>query len=629
MEPSLKPKKILISALFSSLFISQLSAFAKDFYVDSEATLKKAVQEAATNDEDDVIYINANNIELTDPVIYAPDNKETYSITIKPASNTNGRVYIDRKMSESAFIFDFSKYKQLKKININISNIIFEDFYRNNDKRKSYFIVKGNNLHLKVDNCRFIRTNTKNSGGAFNINTNSSFVEFIDNVFIKNASDNSASSIYLKGEGNRIVIDKNKFISGKAKKAGAVYLDVKNGVVFFLNNTLLGNKLYSLSGENGGALSIYSKGTNIYMINNYFFANVGNTAGGGAYIESEDGYSYFYKNRFIYNYIRNEVGGGLYYKIKNGKADIVNNRFEYNISNSGAGFYVDSINSKLLVGNNITQQNMASNYSNYENKNGGGAVVNLEKSEILLANNTFYLNSASNYGGGIYLKSDDDSKVTLGNNIIWRNYSFKKENPGHDIYLNNEGTVSVLNNDYTFLSAKNNDLLELSGNIDNDPDFLNPYTGNFHLSSDSPCIDAGIVLENSEFSKIKEDIDGDDRIIGESVDIGADEFSGNDSTNDKKIIIIENPDKNERKENAPVYTEGYAVQTPEKIALVCVDLKPKKPIVSYSWDLDGDGYIDKKTKRSMITVYKSDIQNVRCLITYYDGTQALAKLDKK
>ncbi|MEQ8850765.1 MAG: choice-of-anchor Q domain-containing protein [Phycisphaerales bacterium] len=60
-----------------------------------------------------------------------------------------------------------------------------------------------------------------------------------------------------------------------------------------------------------------------------------------------------------------------------------------------------------------------------------------------------------------------------------------------------------------------------AGNIDVDPDFVNPATDDYRIRPGDPCIDAGLALSPAITGDF--DIDGRDRIIGPAPDIGAHE----------------------------------------------------------------------------------------------------------
>jgi hypothetical protein len=57
-----------------------------------------------------------------------------------------------------------------------------------------------------------------------------------------------------------------------------------------------------------------------------------------------------------------------------------------------------------------------------------------------------------------------------------------------------------------------------AGNINAEPLFVNAACGNFHLRPGSPCIDAG---NSTAAAGVTTDLDGDPRIRGDAVDLGA------------------------------------------------------------------------------------------------------------
>jgi len=62
-----------------------------------------------------------------------------------------------------------------------------------------------------------------------------------------------------------------------------------------------------------------------------------------------------------------------------------------------------------------------------------------------------------------------------------------------------------------------------SGNISADPGFADPRYGDWHIQPGSPCVDAG---DDSVVPPDWLDIDGQSRIQGSHVDMGADESDG-------------------------------------------------------------------------------------------------------
>jgi len=135
--------------------------------------------------------------------------------------------------------------------------------------------------------------------------------------------------------------------------------------------------------------------------------------------------------------------------------------------------------------------------------------------DITLTNNTVTGNTATNDCGGVCIYMDSNT-INFYNNISWGNTAAMGS--GDDIYLNGTGTTNGYNNDYSDLSGTWSG--ESGYNINLDPLFVNPGAGDYHLSFASPCINMGT---NSATGIPSNDFEGDPRIIGGTVDIGADE----------------------------------------------------------------------------------------------------------
>ena len=78
------------------------------------------------------------------------------------------------------------------------------------------------------------------------------------------------------------------------------------------------------------------------------------------------------------------------------------------------------------------------------------------------------------------------------------------------------------------------------GCLDVDPVFLDSEHEDFHLNANSPCIDAGSIYGTDGY-----DLDGNWRICGNAIDIGAYEYTATSlsetNQNDSRLRIIGNP----------------------------------------------------------------------------------------
>lgn len=239
----------------------------------------------------------------------------------------------------------------------------------------------------------------------------------------------------------------------------------------------------------------------------------------------------------------NYLGGGIYCDYSS--PTIINNIIRRNfasesVSGSGGGIYCWG--SSPFIANNIIMNNTADSYGGgiycghafpviannvfYENRTGawGGGIFMYDCSPVALINNTVWGNRAWDEGGGIHLKNSD---ATIANTILWDNYA----DSGPAVFLAEgySGEPSILTIRHCDVDGGQASIAKEPacsvnwgpGMIDVHPRLIDTANFDFHLTADSPCRNAGddTVLP----PEITVDFEGDPRIAGASVDIGADE----------------------------------------------------------------------------------------------------------
>jgi len=200
------------------------------------------------------------------------------------------------------------------------------------------------------------------------------------------------------------------------------------------------------------------------------------------------------------NTISGNDGGGI--ECYNGSPVITYNIISNNTRWISGGGIECTCDSSPIISNNIISHNT----TGLE----GGGIACYSDTPLSIVNNVISKNSAyfsNSCGGGIYC---ENSSPTITNTILWENSAAS----GPEIYVSGIGGPYV-----TYCDVKGG--WPGTGNIDADPFFADASVGDYHITWNSPCLDAG---DNSVVTE-SFDLEGDPRIaLGNIVDIGADEY---------------------------------------------------------------------------------------------------------
>ena len=296
------------------------------------------------------------------------------------------------------------------------------------------------------------------------------------------------------------------FSGNEAERGGAMYND---GEDYGTSSPTLTNVTFSDNkAKSGGAMknSGYFYGDSSTKLNNVaFYGNSAESAGGGMYNSAMSGDSSPELTNVTFSGNSADYGGGA-------------------IFNDGT----DSRNIPILI-NVIFSGNSA--------KGNGGAIYNVTHiagySNPKLTNVTFSGNKAQR-GGAMYNEASlhgGTCKPNVRNSVLWNNQdSSGISTITATIFLTNNATISLthslIQNSFPGGNWIGGSYMNGGGNIDEDPLFIldvDPSTaptttGNLCLKTGSPAIDAG---DNNFMTGVLTDLDGNNRIMGGIVDMGA------------------------------------------------------------------------------------------------------------
>ena len=224
----------------------------------------------------------------------------------------------------------------------------------------------------------------------------------------------------------------------------------------------------------GGGVALFS--SNAVFEHCVFYHNQADTGedgmGGAVYALNTTGATQFSYCRFIANHAFGE-GGAVKFSSANGveffNCEFIGNNCKYG---GGAVSCYSAANIKFAF------TLFTDNYTLYS---GGGAIQTLGMANSLtFENSTFYGNSANNGDGGAV--SLAYAEASFVNSIIFNNPGAYSDN----IYLDIAASASI-----NYCNTPMPDGAEGNNNINTNPMFVNAAQNDFHLTENSPCVDAG------------------------------------------------------------------------------------------------------------------------------------------
>ena len=302
-------------------------------------------------------------------------------------------------------------------------------------------------------------------------------------------------------EENVTIIQSTAIVASTA--TGGVRIDgftIRNGTAFI----------------NGGALAVMTSGP-VTVVNNIISGCRAASYGGAIYAGNAN--LTIRNNRIAGCSAPN--GGAIYLGSSN--AAVHNNAITgCSASVNGGAIY-------LSGGNATIHNNVITGCATTGNNSNGGAIYFGGTPICSFTNNTIVGNFSAK-GGSIYVTSP----VTMSNNIVAFNSS--------GICNANLVTLTLTKNciynpdGHNYLKGFSPETtIPGIGNILSNPQLVYPGLGEVHLSTGSPCIDAG---EDTAVQTDWLDMDGQERMQGTNVDIGADEYDGTTPTFTPTVIRV-------------------------------------------------------------------------------------------
>ncbi len=287
------------------------------------------------------------------------------------------------------------------------------------------------------------------------------------------------------------------------------------------NTTVLDGENITPGGSGAGVLDLRVNGyeTATFVLRGVTIRNGRSDWGGGLYAYVNVG-TLSVENNVFRNNAASLRGGAMYLTSDHMATVSIRSNFvqDNSAGNAYAGIHALSPRGNVALINNVITGNILTN-----NTSIGGAGVKTDYGRIDVINNTIANNRVllpDGYGAGLYVEmSYAGSTGNIYNNIFWGNEGITYP----DLAVNNwNSTVNIFSNDVDPAKMTSGSAL-MGNNLNVDPLFVSPATGDYHLTAGSLLFNAG---SNDAPNLPAFDIAGNTRTNEGIADMGAYEFVG-------------------------------------------------------------------------------------------------------
>ncbi|MDR1383866.1 MAG: hypothetical protein LBJ67_08495, partial [Planctomycetaceae bacterium] len=363
-----------------------------------------------------------------------------------------------------------------------------------------------------------------NGGQIFRIGGRTNAV--ISGLTLQNGSSSDGGAVY-GAETSNITISESTLSNNRAIRGGAIFTfgnltlidtDLINNTANYGGGAIMnipgygdaviditgGHMIGNTASYNGGA--IYSRGDGQNIIVNLTGVEISKNRGmhGGAVSAGAANVHLTVKECLITENTAQNHGGGLDIWGPNGTLDIINSVITGNTAARGGGIHAELGNNSTAV---ITNSLIAKNTSN---EGSGIAFFSNENTQLIL-NNTTVADNTGSYG--IF---SPYAMIVLKNSLVANQFAadvYGQVDAAYSLIANGEG-ISFVQNDHNIIGTPEYPI---------DPLFANREAGFYLLLPNSPAVNTG---NNALIpAGITTDLNGNARIVGNAVDIGAYESS--------------------------------------------------------------------------------------------------------